>query len=558
MPSSSRQVRRAEARRAQAKKATRSSQGGSGGPDLRERVPKLSKKTWLTMGVVVAIVVVAIAVVSLSSSSSSSSESSLLSGSGYPNGDTSNTRYAQGPIDSANVSQLQPAWSLPLSAKSQYGSYSSSPIISGAAMFSQDLASNVQAINLKTGKVIWAKSFESPDQGPNGLVVAGGRVYGATATAAFALDEKTGQQVWSVTLTRNEHEGIDMAPGYHNGIVYVSTVPGNNEKFYGGGGVGILWALEAGTGKKLWHFATAPESLWGQESVNSGGGLWYTPAFDDEGNMYVGTANPAPFPGTESSPWGSSRPGPNLYTDSIVKLNAQTGKVAWHYQQTPHDLYDWDLQDPPILAEVKGRKEVIAGGKSGWVIALDPHSGKVLWKRSVGIHNGHDNDGVYAMRHEYSKLSMPETVYPGLLGGVIAPMATNGSTVFVPVVNHPVTIATQGETQENGPISGELVALDAATGALKWSHKFPAAAFGAATAVNDIVFATTFEGALYAFDASSGKLVWETKLPASTNTGVAVAGDTLIAPAGLATGNGQTPAIAAYRLPSGAGGTSSG
>jgi outer membrane protein assembly factor BamB len=546
MPSRSRQVRRAEARRAQAKQQAPSTRQGGGGPDLMDRVPKLPKAAWLAVGAVVLVVVAVVAVVSLGSSSSSS-ESSLLTGSGYPNGDISNTRYTQGPINSGNVSRLQTAWTLPLTAKSQYGSYSASPIISGGAMFSQDLASNVQAINLKTGKVIWTKAFESPDQGPNGLVVAGGRVYGATATAAFALDEKTGQQLWSVTLTRNEHEGIDMAPGYHNGIVYVSTVPGNNEKFYGGGGVGILWALEASTGKKLWHFDTAPESLWGAESVNSGGGLWYTPAFDSEGNMYVGTANPAPFPGTEQSPWGSSRPGPNLYTDAIVKLNASTGKVVWHYQQTPHDLYDWDLQDPPILAEVKGRKEVIASGKSGWVIALDTHSGKVLWKRSVGTHNGHDLDGVYAMKREYSKLSLPETVYPGLLGGVIAPMSTNGTSVFVPVVNHPVTFNNQTEPQENGPSTGEVVALDAATGAVKWARKFPAAVFGATTAVNDVVFATTFEGALYAFDANTGNVVWETKLPAATNTGVAVSGDTLIAPAGLAAGNGQTPEIVAYR-----------
>lgn len=558
MPSRSRQVRRAEARRAQAKQqSTRARQGG-GGSDLKDRVPKIPKAAvWLAVGAAVLVVAV-VAGVSLSSSSSSSNESALLTGSGYPNGDTSNTRYTQGPINSGNVSQLQTAWTLPLTAKSQYGSYSASPIVSGGAMFSQDLASNVQAINVKTGKVIWTKKFESPDQGPNGLVVAGGRVFGATATSAFALDEKTGEQVWSVTLVRNEHEGIDMAPGYHNGVVYVSTVPGNNEKFYGGGGVGILWALEAGTGKKLWHFDVAPESLWGQESVNSGGGLWYSPAFDNEGGMYVGTANPAPFPGTEQSPWGSSRPGPNLYTDAIVKLNASTGKVEWHYQQTPHDLYDWDLQDPPILTDAKGRREVIASGKSGWVIALDPHSGRVLWKRTVGIHNGHDNDGMYAMKREYSRLRLPETVYPGELGGVIAPMATNGTTVFVPVVNHAVTFNNQTEPQENGPITGELVALDAATGAVRWSRKFPAAAFGATTAVNDLVFATTFEGALYAFDASNGHLAWETKLPASTNTGVAVAGDTLIAPAGLATGSGQTPQIVAYRLPGGAVGTSSG
>src|SRR5579862_3359163 len=163
MPSRSRQVRRAEARRAQAKQQAPRSSQGKGGPDLMDRVPKPSKVAWLVVGAVVLVVVAVLAVVSLGSSSSSSSESSLLTGSGYPNGDTSNTRYTHGPIDGKSVSQLQTAWTLPLTAKSQYGSYSASPIISGGAMFSQDLASNVQAINLKTGKVIWTKSFESPD-----------------------------------------------------------------------------------------------------------------------------------------------------------------------------------------------------------------------------------------------------------------------------------------------------------------------------------------------------------------------------------------------------------
>ena len=498
-------------------------------------------------------VVVAAVAVAVSLHSSPSAESSLLTGSGYPNFNTSNTRYVGGPIDSANVSKLEAAWTLPLTAKSEYGSYSSAPIISGGVIFSQDLESNVQAINLKTGKVIWTKTYESPDQGPNGLVVEGGRVYGATTTSAFALDEKTGQQLWSVNLVRNEHEGIDMSPGYHDGVVYVSTVPGNTTQFYKGEGVGILWALEGSTGRKLWHFDTVPEDLWSPENVdiNSGGGLWYAPAFDEHGSMYIGIGNPGPFPGTNQFPWGSSRPGLDLYTNSIVKLNASTGQIQWYYQLTPHDLYDRDLQDPPILANVGGRQVVIAAGKAGFVLALDAQTGKLLWKRSVGIHNGHDSDGIYAMRHEYSKLKLPETVYPGLLGGVIAPMATNGSTVFVPVVNHSVTITSQTETSESGPSTGELVALDVATGAVRWTHKLPSAAFGAATAVNDLVFATTFEGVLYAFDANSGSVAWESKLPAGTNTGVAVEGDTLIVPAGVALASEQTPELTAYRLPAG-------
>jgi outer membrane protein assembly factor BamB len=527
-PSRSRQVRRAQARKA-------------------EKVPKAG---WLAAAVLVVVVVL---VVVLVAGSSSSSETPPLTGSGYPNVDTSNTRYVGGPIDSSNVATLATAWKLPITTKSEYGSYSSAPIVSGGVIFSQDLDSNVQAIDLKTGKVIWAKSYESPDQGPNGLVVQGGMVFGATTNAAFALDEKTGEQLWSVTLARNVHEGIDMAPGYHDGIVYVSTVPGNTTQFYKGEGVGILWALEARTGRKLWHFDTVPEDLWAPTnvSINTGGGLWYAPAFDEHGYMYVGTGNPGPFPGTSQFPWGSSRPGPDLYTDSIVKLNASTGQIKWYYQLVPHDLYDHDLQDPPILATVGGRHVVIAAGKGGIVIALDAETGKLLWKRPVGTHNGHDNDNLYALKGEYSKLKLPETVYPGLLGGVIAPMATNGSTVFVPVVNHSVTITSQSQTEEQSPLEGEVVALEAATGAVKWVQKLPSAAFGAATAVNDVVLVPAFSGKLFAFNDSNGSIAWETQLPAGINTGVSVSGDTVIAPAGIAVESGQTPEIVAYRLPGG-------
>ncbi len=540
-PDSSRQVRRAQARKAE-------KSGAGGGSGFLGGIPKAGRIAAAVIGVVVVVVVVLLA-----TSSSSSNESALLTGSGYPNVDTSNTRYVGGPIDSSNVATLATAWTLPITTKSEYGSYSSAPIISNGVVFSQDLESNVQAINLKTGKVIWTRKYESPDQGPNGLVVQGGRVYGATTNAAFALDEKTGEQLWSVTLVRNEHEGIDMAPGYHDGIVYVSTVPGNTTQFYKGEGVGVLWALEAKTGRKLWHFDTVPENLWSSENVdiNTGGGLWYAPAFDQSGYMYVGTGNPGPFPGTSQLPWGKSRPGPDLYTDSIVKLNAATGQIVWYYQLTPHDLYDHDLQDPPILATVGGKQVVIAAGKGGIVIALDAETGKLLWKRPVGTHNGHDNDNLYALKGEYSKLKTPETVYPGLLGGVIAPMATNGSTVFVPVVNHSVTITSQTQTEEQSPLEGEVVALDAATGVVKWDQKLPSAAFGAATAVNDIVLVPSFSGKLFAFNDSNGSIAWEAGLPAGINTGVSVSGGTVVAPAGIAVESGQTPEIVAFRLPGG-------
>jgi glucose dehydrogenase len=486
------------------------------------------------------------------SSSSSDSSGYSFTGSGHPNGDQANTRYSGGPIDSSTVGNLEVAWTLPItSPPSAFGSYASSPIVSKGVIYSQDLSSNVQAIEQETGEVLWSATYEMPDHGPNGVVVAEGRVYGATPTFAFALDQETGEEVWRVKLIRNNLEGIDIAPGYDDGLVYVSTVPVNVEEFYGGNGVGILWALDAKTGKKVWKFNTVPNDLWGNVKVNSGGGLWYTPAFDGKGSMYAPIGNPGPIPGTEQDPWGSSRPGPNLYTDSIVKLDAKTGKMDWYYQQTPHDVNDWDLQDPPILVEPGGREIVIGAGKSGIVVALDRKTGKRLWERPVGIHNGMDDMGEEAMRGDFSKLSKtPLKVYPGSLGGVIAPMAVDkaGSTVFVPVVNGPLTIIGQTEKTEEGPLTGEIVALDTASGAVKWKKQLATPAFGATTAVNDIVFVTTYEGTISAFDMKSGQVVWRQKLPAGTNVGVTVVDDWLIAPAGVAAAEGQEPQIVAYRL----------
>jgi outer membrane protein assembly factor BamB len=481
---------------------------------------------------------------------SDSGGSSSFNGSGYPNGDLANSRNAPGQVKAANVSELQIAWTLPITGESSFGSYASTPIISKGVVYSQDLASNVEAIDQESGDVLWRKSYEQPSLGPNGVVVQEGKVFGATGTAVFALDQETGKQLWTTTLARNEVEGIDIAPGYNDGVVYASTVPTNANSLYEPGGVGILWAVDAKTGKKLWHFDTVPKNLWGHPEINSGGGVWYTPAFDGKGSMYFGVGNPAPFPGSEGKPWGSSRPGPNLYTDSIVKLNAKTGKMQWYFQLNPHDLYDWDLQGPPILIDSGGRELVVAAGKVGFVIALDAKTGKLVWKRAVGKHNGHDEDGLLAMQGETSKLKTPFEVYPGNLGGVIAPMSTDGTHVFVPVVNHPVTLASGSEIEEaSAENAGELVALNVKDGSLAWKHEFPLApAFGATTVTNDLVFATTYDGKVHAYDAKSGRQAWQEELPAGTNSGVSVEGDMVIAPAGVPAAEGQTPQIVAYRL----------
>jgi outer membrane protein assembly factor BamB len=470
-----------------------------------------------------------------------------FAGDAYPNTDLASTRNPDGEIERANAATLKQAWSLPLTAESSYGAISATPVVAGGVVYVQDLESNVQAVELESGEVLWTRNYSEPDQGPNGVVVGGDAVFGATPTKAFALDRESGEELWSVPLADGSTEAIDMAPGYHDGLVYVSTVPTNVRSEYPAGGVGTLWALDAKTGEKAWHFDTVPKSLWGNPKLNAGGGLWYPPSFDGKGGIFFGTGNPVPFPGAEGKPWGSSRPGANPYTDSIVKLNEKTGKLDWYYQQTPHDVYDWDFQNPPILASGGGRELAIGSGKSGVVVAVDAKTGKPVWKTPVGTHNGHDGDSLLAMRGEGSKIK-PGTVYPGTLGGVIAPPAASATTVFVPVVNHPLSVESGTQLGEGPQASGELVALDLATGKVEWKVPTTTPLYGSPTVVNDVVFVGSFEGTVSGFDAKTGGEVWTASLPAGSNTGVAVSGDTLLVPAGLALAEGQRPALVAFRL----------
>jgi outer membrane protein assembly factor BamB len=478
-----------------------------------------------------------------SSSSSSSSGDHNLTGDGMPNIDLASNREAKSQINSGNVSQLKEAWSIPVEGQGVYGSYASTPIIVNGVIYSQDLESNVSAIDLESGDVLWETKFESPSHGPNGLAVAEGHVYGATNSGAFALDQKTGKELWLTQLGGP----VDMAPGVNDGKVYVSTVPENTSAEYEAGAVGTLWAMDGKTGKKLWHFDTVPKDLWGDPSVNSGGGLWYPPSFDKAGNVYAGTGNPAPLPGTPNHPWGSSRPGDNRYADSLVKLDPNSGKLDWYYQETPHNIYDWDFQNSPIITKSGGKEVAIGSGKSGFVVAVDVKSGKVVWRTRVGVHNGHDKDPEYAMRGEYNKIK-PGEVFPGALGGVISAMASDGERLYVPIVNHSLTVRNGYETSEESGIEGEVEAIDLRTGKVVWEATFPGPAYGSLIVTNDVVFATSAEGTIHALSANSGGEIWQAALPSGTNAGVMVTGDMLVTGAGLPAAEGQVPKLVAYKL----------
>jgi outer membrane protein assembly factor BamB/cytochrome c5 len=470
-----------------------------------------------------------------------------------PNQDLGNRRVATSKIDSGNVDQLGVAWTIPINGGGTFGNYASTPIVADGVVYTQDLTSNVKAIDLATGQVKWSKDYNAPDVGPNGVAIGYSRIYGATSDFAFALDKDTGKEVWrSAKLTRNANEGIDMAPGVFDGTVYVSTVPGNAKSFYKGNGAGVLWALDADTGKAKWKFWTVPENLWStaHTDINSGGGLWHPPAFDNNGDVYIDVANPAPWPGTNKFPWGSSRPGPNPHTNTLLKLNREDGKIIWERQVLPHDVFDWDLQLPPILAKDGSRDLVLAAGKQGYVYAIDADKGTIVWKKPVGTHNGHDQDNEPALQGQYDSMpKLPITVLPGILGGVETQMAFADGVVYAPIVNIPVLFKTQEDPSlEIAKGTGEVVALNVGDGSVKWKRDLAQPAYGAATISNDLVFTTTFEGKLIALDRDTGGVVWEKQMPAGTNATVAIVGDTLITAASFPQGKGQQPVIIAYRL----------
>jgi len=470
------------------------------------------------------------------------------------NYDLANTRATTNtPINSHTVSKLNVKWRFALKGASAFGVFASTPIVLNGTVYLQDLNSNVYALDRSTGKLRWQHTFSKPSIGPNGVAYGYGRLYGATETEAFALDPSNGKLIWSRKLTRNNREGIDMAPQLYDNTVLVSTVPGNGlSSFYEGGAVGVVWALDAATGKPKWKFNTISDGakLWGNPKVNSGGGLWYPPSVDSKGRVFLSVANPAPLYGTPKFPNGSSRPGPDLYTNSLVALDGRTGKLLWFQQAVPHDVRDYDLMVPAIITTVPlngvQTEVVLVAGKMGKVYAYLADDGRPLWTRSVGKHQ---NDIGPLPRKVV-------TIFPGDLGGVETPMALAAGRLFVPWLD----LSTRaGATGLPGGLAGSspnlqagrggLTAFDAASGKVLWQNKLPSMNFGAATVANDVVFTSDYAGTIFAFDTQTGKTLWTEKAPAGVNSFPAIAGDMLLVGAGT-TGFDKKPQfeVVAYSL----------
>jgi mono/diheme cytochrome c family protein len=195
---------------------------------------------------------------------------------------------------------------------------------------------------------------------------------------------------------------------------------------------------------------------------------------------------------------------------------------------------------------------VLSAGKGGIAVANDATTGRMLWRTAIGRHNGHDDDNLYAMHRQYDKLpraSSSYALYPGVLGGVESPYASDGTTLYLAVNDLAGTVRKQIEgLAPPASGTGEMVALDIATGRVKWDHRLGSSPYGAASVTNDLVFTTTFDGHVYALNTQSGDVAWQARLPAGTNAPVAIDDDTIITAGSFPSGRDQKPAIVAYRL----------
>jgi alcohol dehydrogenase (cytochrome c) len=474
----------------------------------------------------------------------------------YSNGDLANTRDAAGStITLANVSTLKKAWSFVLSGKATksvggFGTLAANPIVVNGVVYIQDLHSNVYALSLATGKLIWSYVVNKPElsgPGPNGVAVVDGVVYGLTPKTAFALNAISGKKLWSNGKILKSGQGtFGIQPQVANGRVYLASQYGHVP------GGGLLLALNASTGALLWTFKTEPKDDPGEKALTlGGGGAWETPLVNTNGSVTFGVGNPY-----QSEQEAIEHPAQALYTDSVVNLNAATGKLNWYYQGLANDFMDHDMQASPIATSANGQPVVIGSGKLGIVYEMNATTGHLLWKTPVGVHNGNDYDGLHALEGK-SHVKLPLTYEPGAFGGVLTNMALSGTSLFVATINLPFTF-TSG-SQVNGvpsasqakSVTGEIEALNITTGKVEWSTKVKGLPTGATTVSNNLVFTALFEGQLLALNSTTGAVVFTAQLPRTTNSTIAIAGNTIIIPAGapkVGKKNGPSQIIA-YRLP---------
>jgi glucose dehydrogenase len=463
-------------------------------------------------------------------------------------GTYANTRHADlDQIGPRNVAGLRLAWKFNTGV---YGPFETSPVvIDGTMYFTTGLDNGVYALNAANGALKWhyvPKLGRAPYifSVNRGVAVDAGRVYFTTIDdRLIGLDAASGAVVWDRRIG-DPRQGLreDAAPLAWNGLVYVGSA--GNEL----GVRGSYSAYRQSDGKLMWRWyavskgwegsfqATAHGyplhrdisreraalAKYGDAWKTGGGAVWMTPALSPaEHTIYLSTGNPAPAFNADR------RPGDNLYTDCIVALDALTGKMKWYYQETPHDMWDYDASSPPILVDARdagGRRvpAVAEAGKTGWLYVVDRRNGKLLRISSPFV----PQPDIY---HPLNATGAP--IEPGDLGGAIGPIAYDPAAhaAFVAGDIQPETGTVfplapwrpgsseqwtgGGETEVTSIHAiGRLSAIDTDTGRIRWSADVPNLVFGGPLTFNGLVFLGEQEtGSFRAYDASNGKVLWETK-----------------------------------------------
>jgi PQQ-dependent dehydrogenase (methanol/ethanol family) len=438
--------------------------------------------------------------------------------------DRDNTRFApQKQIDASNVSRLGVAWSNSLG--SEQFLMESFPIVVGRTIYVTTSTDEVVAIDAVTGHTKWIYtptvdfSLSTGVGGygvsvNRGVAVEGGKLFVLTFDDHLqAISQATGEELWSTSVVDDSTGAYEtMAPTVYDGIVIVGD-SGSED-----GVRGFVAAYSASTGKQLWRFYTVPQAGTGWVPKEGGGGTVYMPPTIDTstGIVYVGTGNPAP------AIVGTKRPGPDLYTDSILALRASTGHLVWYHQEVAHDLWDYDAESPPVLftTKIKGRsvRAVAEAGKSGYLFILNAATGADLFPR------------VAFVKEDHTPPTTKGTLEcPGAVGGSqYAPLAFDpeAGDVYVSGVNlcQILTVSTKvygGEKEFGGDRttpskekpSGTFTAVNVTTGKIAWAHAMSTPMVGGATAsAGNLVFTGDQHGNLYAFEAKTGKTLWSGNL----------------------------------------------
>ena len=445
-------------------------------------------------------------------------------------------------ITKETVKRLSPAWVFQAgSAGMQSGSstYSNeaSPIVVEGVMYVSGPDGKCWALDAKTGEELWRYKHASPydvslccGNVNRGVAVGHGKVYMATLNAhVVALDATTGEKVWDTTAGDvRAGESRTAAPVLAKDMVIVGSSGGEF------GTRGCLDAFDAHTGERRWRRYMIPKpgepgfETWpadGEAWQRGGGNCWVTPTYDPELELlYPGTGNPAPdFD-------GAVRPGDNLYTDSVVAVDVNTGEIRWHYQFTPHDLWDYDSTMENLLFEgPDGRKLLAHADKNGYFFVLDRTNGELVrvFPFVDRITWGEISpEGKVTAKVYPDEEGVPVHFWPGPAGGkewTHMSYSRQTGLIYVPVQEVGATATRRRrEFKESIPywgagvavdiedFYGYVAAIDPNTGEEKWRwrNEYPMCASTLATA-GGLVFQGTPTGQFVALDAETGEKLWE-------------------------------------------------